>query len=101
VSLEAEGPAPPGNRPQNQAAAKQLDASILSRATDIAPAYIVVEETAEALAAGVPPLMAAEALMLGWAHFAAGANDAEITDAMWRQMVSPRVQAILGGEWSA
>ena len=51
------------------------------------------------LTGGVPPSTVAAMLMRTWTEFAEQANDAEITDAMWRHMVAPRVQAILDGSW--
>jgi hypothetical protein len=36
MSTQVEGPAPPGDRPEDQAAAKPLDAAILPRGDDIA-----------------------------------------------------------------
>jgi hypothetical protein len=42
MSLEVAGPAPPGNRPESQAAAKQLDTPSLPPAADIEAAYIVI-----------------------------------------------------------
>jgi ParB-like chromosome segregation protein Spo0J len=53
------------------------------------------QEFAEALAAGVPPATVAEAILRSWAEAREQINDAEVTDAMWRHMVSPRVEAIL------
>jgi ParB-like chromosome segregation protein Spo0J len=58
-------------------------------------------QCAEALAAGVPPVMLADAILQAWTKFAAGVNDAEFVNSMWRHIVAPRVQAILDGEWSA
>lgn len=42
MSLEVEGPAPSGDRPEDQAATKQLNAPSLSAAADIANAFVVV-----------------------------------------------------------
>jgi ParB-like chromosome segregation protein Spo0J len=56
-------------------------------------------ECSEALAAGVPPAMLAEAILRTWAKAAEAINDAAGNDAMWRHVVSPRITAIL--RWSA
>jgi hypothetical protein len=53
------------------------------------------------LTEGVPPVTVAEAMLRAWAGFAEQANDAEVTDGMWRHMVAPRVQAILDRRWGS
>jgi ParB-like chromosome segregation protein Spo0J len=57
------------------------------------------QDTADALTAGVPPAMLAEAILRTWAEAREQINDAEVTESMWTHMVAPRVEAILN--WQA
>jgi hypothetical protein len=47
------------------------------------------------LALGMPPVEVSATVMRMWAETLGRINDAEVTDAMWRHMVAPRVAAIL------
>jgi hypothetical protein len=55
------------------------------------------QQCAEALVAGVPPIMIAQAILQTWAKAVVRINNAEITDSMWKHMVAPRLEAILNG----
>jgi hypothetical protein len=57
------------------------------------------QDCIDLLTRGAPPTTVAEVLTQIWAKAAEEINDAEVTDAMWRHMVNPRIQAILG--WDA
>jgi ParB-like chromosome segregation protein Spo0J len=57
------------------------------------------QDCIDLLTLGAPPTTVADVLKQMWAEAREQINDAEVTDAMWRYMVAPRVEAIL--RWPA